>query len=147
MTKQQSLFFWKSLPDRDDALVIIYSFIRAMHEKNPEKAAGLAIVKDMELFQNALHESLMAYLNMVVEDENWEEYLTKNLAFEVDDPIDLDEDLMIPEFSGKQFVLNTDEKISIQVGMRGQVTPIRIHFTIQENDELYYLKLQRITAK
>jgi hypothetical protein len=147
MTKQQGLFCWKTLPDRDDALVIIYGFIRAMHENNLQKAAGLVLVKDLDAFEKALHDSLMAYLNMVIEDEDWKAYETKNLAFEVDDPIELDEDLMIPEFSGKQFVLSTDEKISVQVGMRGQVTPIRIHFILQENDELYYLKLQRITAK
>jgi hypothetical protein len=147
MTKQQSVFYWKMLPDRDEALEKIYAFIRFLHEHDPEKAAGMVMVRDMDYFQKVLHDSLMAYLHMVIEDEDWAEYENKNLALEVDDPAELDEDLMLPEFSGKHFVIDKNEKISVQVGLRGQVTPIRLHFGIQENDGLYYLRLQSITAK
>ena len=147
MTKQPSLFYWKTIPDRDDALEKIYSFIRALREKNPAKAGETVMIRDMDFFLKTLHDSLMAYLNMVIEDESWDEYQDKNLAFEVDDPADLDENLMLPEFSGKQFVLTVDETISLQVGMLGQVTPIRLHFIIQESGDLYYIKLQRITSK
>ncbi len=147
MTKQQSISYWKTLPDRDEVLERIYAFIRFMHEHELEKAAGMAMIKDVDYFKNVLHDSLMAYLHMVIEDEDWTAYENKDLAFEVDDPAELDEDLMAPEFSGKHFVVDKEEKISVQVGMRGQVTPITLHFSIEENNELYYLKLQRITAK
>jgi hypothetical protein len=147
MTKEQSLFYWKMLPDRDEALEVIYRFIRFIHEGAQEKAGGMVVVRDMDYFIKTLHDSLMAYLHMVIEDEDWSVYENKNLAFEIDDPADLDEDLMMPEFSGKHFVVDADEKISVQVGLRGQVTPIRLHFGIQEHDGLYYIKLQSITAK
>ena len=147
MTKQPSLFYWKTIPDRDDALEKIYAFIRALREKNPAKAGETVMIRDMDFFLKTLHDSLMAYLNMVIEDESWDEYQDKNLAFEVDDPSDLDENLMLPEFSGKQFVLSKNETVSMQVGMREQVTTIRLHFILLENDELYYLKIQRITSK
>ena len=146
MTKQQSLFYWKTLPDRDEALEVIYAFIRCLHEKDPLKAGTFVMVRDMDFFLKSLHDSFKAYLHMVIEDEDWEEYEEKNLALEIDDPADLDENLMMPEFSGKHFVLERDEKISVQAGLRKQVTPIRLHFSVQENDELYYIKIQRITA-
>src|SRR6185437_12509111 len=119
MTKQQSPHYWKTLPDRDEALEVIYGFIRAFHDKRPD----------------------------VIEDLDWDEYIGKNLAYEVEDPSALDEDLMLPEFSGKHFVLDKNEIISVQIGMREQVTPIRLHFALLESDELYYIKLQRITSK
>jgi hypothetical protein len=147
MTNQKSIFYWEALPDRDETLEVIYRFIRSLHEGSPEKAGGLIIVRDMEYFLKALHESLMAYLHMVIEDEDWTAYQEKNLALEVDDPSTLDEDLIMPEFSGKHFVIDKDEKISVAVGLRGQVTPIRLHFGIMEQNGLYYIKLQSITAK
>ena len=147
MTKQQSPHYWKTLPDRDEALEVIYGFIRAFHDKRPDVAEALVMVKDMEYFQKVLDESLKAYLAMVIEDLDWDEYIGKNLAYEVEDPSALDEDLMLPEFSGKHFVLDKNEIISVQIGMREQVTPIRLHFALLESDELYYIKLQRITSK
>lgn len=147
MTKQPSLHYWKTLPDRDEVLELIYAFIRALHDKNPKQAESFVMVNDMAFFQKVLDESLRAYLNMVIEDQEWDDYLERNLAFEVDDPLVLDEVLMQPEFSGRQFVLSPNETISLQIGMREQVTPIRLHFILLETDELYYIKIQRITSK
>ena len=147
ITKQPSLHYWKTLPDRDEVLEFIYGFIRALHEKNPDLAQSFVMVNDMEFFIKTLDNSLRSYLNMVIEDEEWNDYEEKNLAFEVEDPALLDESLTVPEFSGKQFVLNKNETVSMQVGMREQVTTIRLHFVLIESDELYYLKIQRITSK
>jgi len=147
MTKQPSLHYWKTLPDRDEVLELIYAFIRALHDKNPVQAESFVMVNDMAFFEKVLDDSLRAYLNMVIEDQEWDDYLEKNLAFEVEDPSVLDEVLMQPEFSGKQFVLSPNETISLQIGMREQVTPIRLHFILLEADELYFIKIQRITSK
>ena len=144
---ENNLFYWKKLPDRDEALELIYSFLRALSAKDPKRAEELILVKDMQYFQRALHDSLLQYLEMVIEDDDWTDYEGKNLALEIDDPAKLDEDLTMPEFSGKHFDLVKDESVSIQIGMRETVTPIRLHFALAESDELYYLKLQRITAK
>ncbi len=141
------LYFWKKNPNRDDALELVYSFLRAMRRKNDKEAAKLIAVKDMAFFIKVLHDSLLQYLDLVIEDEQWEEFEGKNLAFEVDDPATLDEDLTLPQFSGKTFELTTGEELSVQVGLHGRVTPIRLHFAVAEADALYYIKLQRITAK
>lgn len=144
---ENNLFYWKKLPNRDQALELVYAFLKALSTKNTLQAEKLILVKDMQFFQRALHDSLLQYLDMVIEDDDWTEYEGKNLALEIDDPAILDEDLTMPEFSGKQFDLAKDESVSIQIGLRETVTPIRLHFAVAESDELYYLKLQRITAR
>jgi hypothetical protein len=142
------IFYWQKLPNRDQALEVIYGFLRALSEKNPAEAAKLVQVKDMKYFLTALHDSLLKHLEMVVEDENWEEYEGKNLSMEIDDPANLDENLTMPEFTGRHFDLGKEEGISVQLGLRSQVTPIRLHFGLSEHgDGTYFIKLQRITAE
>ncbi|MGZ5243455.1 MAG: hypothetical protein ACXWDO_02530 [Bacteroidia bacterium] len=141
------LYFWKKNPNRDDALELVYNFLRALKRKDDKEAAKLLSVKDMSFFIKALHDSLLQYLDLVIEDEEWEEFESKNLAYEVDDPSDLDEDLTLPQFSGKTFELAKGEELSVQVGLHGRVTPIRLHFAVAEADALYFIRLQRITAK
>ena len=147
MSGQTSLFYWDKLPDRDEALETVYRFLRAISQKDTETAKGLVLVKDMAFFERSLHDSLLTYLDMVLEDEQWEEFEDKNLVYEIDDPSTVDEDLSLPEFSGKQFELAKDETISVQLGMHGQITPIRVHFGLGEYNGKYFIKIQRITAK
>jgi hypothetical protein len=144
---ENTLFYWKKLPNRDQALDLVYEFLRALSQKDTKHAEELILVKDMQYFQRALHDSLLQYLEMVIEDDDWTDYEGRNLALEIDDPAKLDEDLTMPEFSGKHFDLIKDETVSVQIGLRETVTPIRLHFALAESDELYYLKLQRISAK
>ncbi|RYD76738.1 MAG: hypothetical protein EOP53_14155 [Sphingobacteriales bacterium] len=147
MPEDTELYFWKKNPNRDDALELVYSFLRNLGLHNDKEAAKLISVKDMGFFTKALHDSLLQYLDLVIEDEEWEEYESKNLAYEVDDPANLDEDLTMPQFSGKTFELEKGEELSVQIGLHGRVTPIRLHFAVAEADALYFLRLQRITAK
>jgi hypothetical protein len=141
------LYHFHSLPDRDEVLHRIYDFLRAMGSHDVDKAARLVMVKDKQHFVRVLHDSLIQYLDLVIEDDQWEDYEGRNMAFEVDDPANLDEDLTQPQFSGTHFVLELNEAVSVQVGLKGRVTPIRLHFALVEADALYYLKLQRITAE
>lgn len=147
MSKETELYFWKKNPNRDDALELVYNFLRAIKRKDTAEAAKLLAVKDMVFFTKVLHDSLLQYLDLVIEDEQWEEFEGKNLAYEIDDPAELDEDLTLPQFSGKNFELTKGEELSVQIGLHGRVTPIRLHFALDEADALYYIKLQRITAK
>jgi hypothetical protein len=58
----------------------------------------------------------------------------------------MDEDLMLPIFSGKSFQMAEDEEVSLKIFLMDSITPIRIHFKIISNETYYYLKLIRITA-
>lgn len=140
-------FGWNTLPDRDMALELVYDFIRSIGTKNIDKAKSLIVVKDINFFLLSLHQSLIKYLEMVLEDEEWENYATKNLALEIDDPELHDEQLSLPEFSGKEIILKIGETVSIQIGLHDTITPIRLHFVVTEADAIYFLKLQRITAE
>jgi hypothetical protein len=146
LPENSKLYHFKSLPDRDEVLQVIYDFLRAMGQHDTSKAGRLILIKDMVHFVKVLHDSLIQYLDLVIEDDQWEEYEGRNMAFEVDDPANLDEDLTQPQFSGRKFTLEQNEVISVQIGLKGRVTPIRLHFALLEADALYYLKLQRITA-
>jgi hypothetical protein len=66
---------------------------------------------------------------------------------EIDNPYTMDEDLIRPEFSGNQFVLGKNESFSLFLGLKGYITSIRVHFILVEEDELFYLRLHRLTAK
>jgi hypothetical protein len=144
--QNSDLFHFHSMPDRDEVLQVIYDFLRAMGKHDTALAGRLIMIKDMPYFVRVLHDSLIQYLDLVIEDEQWEDYEGRNMAFEVDDPAELDEDLTQPQFTGNKFMLEPNENVSIQVGLKGRVTPIRLHFALTEADALYYLKLQRITA-
>jgi hypothetical protein len=141
------LYFWKKNPSRDDALELIYNFLRAIKRKDDKEAVRLIAVKDMSFFIKVLHDSLLQYLDLVIEDDQWDDFEGKNLAYEIDDPADVDEDLSLPKFSGKTFELSSGEEISVQISLQGRITPIRLHFVLAEADSLYFLRLQRITAE
>ena len=147
MTDEYSnVHYWNSPPDRDEALRVIYRFLKAMSDKRPDEAMTYLLVKDMPYFQQVLHDTILKYLEMIVEDEEFEDFSSRNLALEITDPELLNEDDTTPEFSGRHFVLNTDETVSLYIGINGQVTPIRLHFSLINRDELYYLMLSRITV-
>ena len=147
MTPDTTNYTWDHLPNRDEALDTVYAFVKALHVGEPTLAAGFIQVKDMSYFIKALHDGMLSYLDMVIEDEEWDDFEGKNLAFEVDDPQDVNEDDSLPEFTGKEFILTEGETVSVFLSMRGRVTPIRVHFTVVPAGSGYALRLARITAK
>src|SRR5947208_312875 len=96
--------YWKERPNRDEVLERIYRFLQALSQKKPSEAVNFVIIKNMELFMQVLNESLHKYLELAIEDADWDEFKDKDLSMEIDDPTDKDEDLMLPEFSGNKFV-------------------------------------------
>ncbi|MCX6351116.1 MAG: hypothetical protein NTX03_04550 [Bacteroidetes bacterium] len=139
--------FWKTLPDRDETLEVIYNFLKELNRAEPDAAQKYVLVGNMAKFREVLHDSLYKLLKMAIEDEQWEQYEGKDLSLEIDNPFEVDEDLILPEFSGSTFVLTRDENISVKVILKGYITSIRLHFNFTEHDELFYLKLMRITAE
>ncbi|MDQ3072498.1 MAG: hypothetical protein M3Q97_04430 [Bacteroidota bacterium] len=139
-------YYQPAPPNRDDALEIVYNFLKAVAEKDTVRAESFLAVADMSRFLDLLNMSFQKYLDMVVEDEQWEDFRNRDIATEVTDPHLMDEDLTLPEFSGKQFVLSPEETVSVKLALRGQITPIRLHFSVVKSEEGYHLKLYRLTA-
>lgn len=147
MTDFAAVHFWKALPNRDEVLDVVYNFLKEISEKHPEKAASIIMVKDMAKFLSALDNSMKQFLSLAIEDVDWDDLSTKDLSMEIDNPFEMDEDLMRPEFSGKQFVLEKNESVSLFLGLKGYITSIRVHFLLIEEDELFYLRLHRLSAQ
>src|SRR5688500_2467578 len=102
MTDEYSnVHYWNSPPDRDEALRVIYRFLKALSDKRPDVAVKWLFVKDMPFFQQALHDTILKYLEMIVEDEEFDDFSSRNLAQEITDPELLKEDETMPEFTGK----------------------------------------------
>lgn len=136
--------YWKELPTRDDALAIVYDFLGELSRRSPETANNILFVKDIKKFRKQLHLALMNYLSHILEDDEWSKYENLDLAIEINHPRDLDEDLSRPEFSGSSFNLHVGEEISVQIGMKGEIIPVRVFFTLVEEDNLYYLRYHKI---
>jgi hypothetical protein len=147
MTDFAAVHFWKALPNRDEVLEVAYNFLKELSEKHPEKAASIIMVKDMEKFLASLDDSMKQFLSLAIEDVDWDDLSGKDLSMEIDNPYTMDEDLIRPEFSGNQFVLGKNESFSLFLGLKGYITSIRVHFILVEEDELFYLRLHRLTAK
>ncbi|MDZ4838861.1 MAG: hypothetical protein SGJ04_02520 [Bacteroidota bacterium] len=136
---------WENLPTRDEALAKITAFVVALSSKELDKANSIILVKDINVLINKLHDSILSYLDMVIDDEQWYQYEEKNLAYELTNPEEIDEEESKPEFSGKTIVLSENEEVSIQLAVLNAITPIRVHFKLV-NDDGYLLQLFRITA-
>ena len=147
MGNYSNVQYWKECPDRDDALTRIYAFIGAL--KLPDNAAELqkVFVKDVSHLRQALNDALKQYLNMSIDDEEWEAYEAKDLSYEIDDPASIDEDLIFPEFTGTAYTLCKDESMSVKLSLHSYITPIRLHFQLVESDELYYLRVSKLTVE
>jgi hypothetical protein len=141
------LEFWKELPDRDEVLERVYNFLKKLSRKIPDEAVNIVMVGDMKQFLDSLHTALKATLSHIVDDEEFYDYESKNLSLEIDDPFEMDERHIEPEFSGKAYTLGKGEAMSVKIGLKGNVTPVRVHFELIEHDELYYLRLIGITGK
>ena len=143
----QPLQYWKDRPDRDQVLDRMYSFLQTLAAGDIAKANSMVLVKDINQFMDVLQDSLRKYLDDIIEDEQWEEYAATDLIKIIDNPYDLDEDLTQPEFSGKEYVVGVNEDVSVLLSMKGFVTSLRLHFLLVERDELFFLKLLKLSSK
>ena len=125
----------------------MYSFLQTLAAGDIAKANSMVLVKDINQFMDVLQDSLRKYLDDIIEDEQWEEYAATDLIKIIDNPYDLDEDLTQPEFSGKEYVVGVNEDVSVLLSMKGFVTSLRLHFLLVERDELFFLKLLKLSSK
>lgn len=137
------------MPSRDEALERAYDFIRALKSGDESLAGKLVEIKDMIYFKKVLHDALLNFLDMVIEDDDWYKLENRNLVNEIDDPADIDEEMSLPEFTGKQITMAEEEQLSFKIGSFDFITPVRLHFAIVKKSDTpaYGLKLIRITAK
>jgi hypothetical protein len=139
--------YWKTMPNRDMVLEKIYDFVKALSIKEKGHEFREVYIKEIDKLRVLLDDSLKKYLSLSLEDEEWSSFENKDLSYELDNPFEMDEDLVLPEFSGKQYLLVKDETVSIKLSLRGYITSIRLHFMLAEADELFYLRLSKLTSE
>jgi len=138
--------YWQSPPDRDIALEKAFSFVTFLSEGKMDESNKLVAIADVAKLKEILDASFKSYLKLIVDDEEWDDYMANDLTFYITTPFDRDEDKMEPLFSGNSFILNLEEIFSFKLLLREQITPVRMHFKLEQNSNGYYLKLIRITA-
>ena len=147
MENYSNVQYWKECPDRDEVLTRVYAFIRALKMPDNAKELQSVFVKDVSHLRQSLNDGIRQHLSMSIDDEQWEEFESKDLSFEIDDPATQDEDLISPEFSGTSYTLKKNEDLSVKLSFHTYITPIRLHFQLVESDELYYLRVSRLTVE
>jgi len=131
--------FGKQAPNRDRVLEKIYEFMRALSDKDITRASGLVISTSMDEFRFRLDMLLRPYWREManeVPDPEWD------LSQEISDPHFINEADSRPEFSNSGFDLTENEVISIRVGIKGEVIPVCLNFSISKHDEIYFLRLK-----
>lgn len=133
---------WDTLPNRDQVLEKVYDFFDYLSKKQIQKADALIYGEDIDNIQKKLHQKLNAFVQMELEDEEVKA-LGDNLALEVSNPYEIDEVLMNPEFSGKSFVTEPGETLSLRIALRGSITNVVAQFSIVPHDGQFHLQLDR----
>jgi len=140
------VFKWDTPPNRDEVLSLIYDSLNTVSSMQPFSVDKQILIKDTRFYLQTLEDALRKHLKMVIEDSEWHLYEAKPLLLSIPNHHEMDEDLMLPIFSGKSFQMAEDEEVSLKIFLMDSITPIRIHFKIISNETYYYLKLIRITA-
>lgn len=136
--------FGKQLPNRDQVLEKVYDFMRALSERDVAQASSLVITSSLDEFRWQLDQLLRPF---------WREMANENpdpsgdLSLEISDPHFIKEKDSKPEFSYNNFNLTEDERIAIRVGIKGEVIPVYLNFTVKKHDEIFFLKLEAPSKK
>jgi len=138
--------YWKTIPNRDEALEKVFEFLKSLSNQNPDEASQYILTNSMENFQQELHQLLKKYLALTLDDNEFLK-LPEDLSVNISDPEDIEEESIEPEFQGKEFTLEKDEHFSLLVGFQGEATPIKITFKLEEMDEVYFLKLVNVVNR
>lgn len=134
-------YYWKKVPNRDEALEKVYAFMKALAAQDPEEASQCVIIDSMINFRSQLHRMLLAYVGEILNEEEQKE-LGNDLSLNVTDPELVNEDQTQPNFSNNDFYLMESEIISIRVAIKKRITPVVLNFSIYKSDEVYFLKLE-----
>lgn len=138
--------YWKELPDRDKVLDKIYEFMKSLSEGNTASAKQYALVSSMEKFCASLDKHLKQYAYFNLEDDELKS-LSGDLSIRITDPEKMDEVQTFPEFSGSSMTVEEGEEITLRVGLNGKATGVKLHFTICEADELFFLKFVKVISR
>ena len=137
---------WEQPPNRDQFLEKVYDFFDYLSKKETTKAQNLLLNEDFDDIQQRMHQHLDDFAKTYLEDEEYES-LSDNLSLEVSNPYEIDETLLNPEFSGKSFVAEPHETMTLNLAMRGQITNVAARFKIIPRDGAFYLELDRFFDK
>lgn len=137
---------WETLPNRDQVLEKVYDFFDYLSKKETKKASALLLNDDFEEIQKRIHDHLLDFAKMNLEDEEFNE-LPHNLAMEVNNPYEVDETLLNPEFSGRSFITEANESMTLNLAMRGMITQISVRFRIVPQNGMFYLQLEQLLDK
>ena len=135
--------FWIDLPNRDEVLEKIFRFLQLLSENLPDDAEKLVNVGNMDKFRDNLHYFLADYSMMILDDQELAD-LPDDLSTSILDPYLMDENDIQPSFTGNEFILKPNETIDVKIGLRDNITNIKIRFMIYEMEGKYYLNLMRI---
>jgi hypothetical protein len=144
MIKTGDLLYWEKRPNRDEVLTRAYDFIGALSEMNNNKANSLVLMDDNQDFFDSLNKYLQDFITSWLEDEELEK-LDENLPSNLTHPGEVAEDHVLPEFEGSDFFLNHGETFSIHLVLLKNPTNLRFHFTVIEQDKLYFVKFLKIS--
>lgn len=134
-------YYWKKVPNRDEALEKVYAFMKAMAAQDPEKASQCVIVHSMHHFRTQLHRLLLSYIGEILPEEEQKD-LGDDLSLAITDPELVNEDQSQPQFTYNDFYLKEKEVICLKVALKKRITPVQLNFSIYKCDEVYFLRLE-----
>lgn len=137
--------YWKEQPTRDQVLDKAYEFIKVLAEGKPRKAEKLVLAKNFDKFRSHLQALLASFAETILEEDEFAA-IPADFVAGITNPFEADEDLIFPEFTGKQLTVGPGEQLSFKVLFMEEVSNIKIHFSIYEADSLFFLKLDKLSV-
>lgn len=145
MLSTENTRYWEQKPNRDEVLDRSYSFVEAVSNNNLNEAGQIVMLPEPGNFETGLRKSLQDFVMSWLEDDEMSE-LKGDIVKHLTNPGEMDEETIQPEFEGNEFFLKDGEKFSIHLGFKKKPTNLRFHFTVCEQDELYFIKFLKITT-
>ena len=136
---------WKKLPNRDEVLDRIYSFIRFISNGENEEAEKLVFLKEKDEFYQSLQKNLEDFLEREMEDDDLSLYSADRIKY-ISDPDQIDENLVMPVFTGNSITVEEGEQVSLFVAFAGEITPVKITFSVFKTEGIYSVKYDSVTT-
>lgn len=136
--------FWNHPPNRDEVLDKIYDFMQLLSQNKPDEAAKLVNVRSFQKFRDTLHYQLTDYLLLTIEDKELHA-LPDDLSVNIVDPYSLDETLVNPQFTGNDMVTAPNERVTVQLAVQDELTPVKLEFLLYSSEGNIYLNLMKVS--
>jgi hypothetical protein len=137
--------YWRQLPNRDEVLDQVYEFLKLISQQKFSEAEKFVLTAPINKVVEVLRTNLENFAVQDLDDETLEIF-GNDLVLAISDPSDMDEFYLFPEFSGNSYVVQVNEKLKIKIPVAGFATPIRACFILVENDQLYFLRLEKFSS-